>query len=196
MLERLVQDVLEVAALDGDQGTMNWRPLAVSMLVEDVVTRYMSRAEAAGVTLMAASTLPDVVVQGDPARLMRALGELVENALTFTPAGGQVSIKVTQVEQGGQHWVTIAVHDTGPGISPQDQQDIFERFYRGRPAESGDIAGTGLGLSLVQEIMRVHGGKVTVQSATPDSEGDARGPGSTFTLWLPGGYGVQGSEDH
>ncbi len=190
MLERLVQDVLEVAALDGEQGTMDWRPVAVPMLVEDVVTRYTTQADSADVTLQAAPAVPDVVVQGDPTRLMRALGELVENALTFTPAGGQVSIDVAQVEQGGQHWVTIAVHDTGPGLSAQHQEDIFERFYRGRPADSGNVAGAGLGLSLAQEIMRVHGGKVTVQSVTSDSDTDAQGQGSTFTLWLPGGYGV------
>jgi len=194
VLERLVQGVLEVAALDGEQGTMGWRPVAVPILVEDVVTRYTTQADAAGVTLMAAPALPDVVVQGDPARLMRALGELVENALTFTPSGGQVSVDVTRVEQGGQHWVSIAVHDTGPGISTQDQQDIFERFYRGRPADSGHVVGAGLGLSLAQEIMRVHGGKVTAQSAIPDSDADMPSPGSTFTLWLPGGYGAPESE--
>jgi signal transduction histidine kinase len=117
-------------------------------------------------------------VKGDQARLAQALSELVENALIFTPAGGQVTVEAETTKEEGQHWVTIAVRDTGPGISPEEQERLFERFFRGTLAESGHIPGTGLGLSMAQEIMRAHGGRVTVKSQV--------GEGSTFTLWLPG----------
>jgi two-component system OmpR family sensor kinase len=72
--------------------------------------------------------------------------------------------------------VTVAVRDTGPGISPEEQRQVFDRFYRGSLAESGHIPGTGLGLSIVEEIMRAHGGRATVESTLDQ--------GSTFTLWL------------
>ena len=80
------------------------------------------------------------------------------------------------VEEDGQIWVTIAVRDTGPGIPLEEQERIFDRFFRGSLAEAGHVLGTGLGLSIAQEIIRAHGGRVTVESQL--------GHGSTFTLWL------------
>ena len=68
------------------------------------------------------------------------------------------------------------MHDTGPGISPEEQEQVFDRFFRGCLAESGQVPGTGLGLSIAQEIVHAHGGRVTVKSAP--------GQGSTLTLWL------------
>jgi two-component system sensor histidine kinase VicK len=111
------------------------------------------------------------------------LSEVVENAVTFTAAGGQVAVEAGVVKEGGEHWVTIVVRDTGPGISREEQERVFDRFYRGKLAESGHIPGTGLGLSIAQEILRAHGGRVTVESK--------EGEGSTFTLWL---RGVRGGE--
>jgi signal transduction histidine kinase len=120
-------------------------------------------------------------VRGDNARLTQALGELVENAVLFTPAGGRVTIEVKTVEDQGYQWVAICVCDTGPGIPPEEQDLVFDRFFRGSLAESGHVPGTGLGLSIVQEIMQAHGGRVTVESEV--------GRGSTFTLWLRGATG-------
>jgi len=138
-------------------------------------------------------------VRGDQARLTQALSELVENAILFTPAGGEVAIEAGVAEAEGERWVTIAVHDTGPGVLPEEQDSIFDRFYRGSVAEAGHIPGTGLGLSIVKEIVQAHGGRVTVESPaarragpspSPDNPAqhapaaDGPGPGSTFTLWL------------
>ena len=116
-------------------------------------------------------------INGDRDRLVQALGELVENAVIFTPAGGQVTVEAGTVEEKGQRWVTVAVRDTGPGISHEEQERVFDRFYRGSLAESGHLPGTGLGLSIAQEIVRAHGGRVTVASQV--------GVGSTFTVTLP-----------
>jgi len=125
---------------------------------------------------------PDLpVVKGDQARLEQALDEVVENAIVFTSglahsvSGGRVTIQVEAVEGEGATWVTVAVQDTGPGIPPEEQEKVFDRFFRGGLAESGHVPGVGLGLSIVQEIMRAHGGRVEMES------GNA---GSTFTLWL------------
>ncbi len=176
-LSALIQDILEMTALDSGRAVEEWKPIPLPTVVGNTTTRYQSHAEASDLTLTASPLPSDLsTVKGDPTRLSQALGELVENALTFTPAGGQVTIQVTPVKEEGQHWVTIAVRDTGPGIPPEEQERVFDRFYRGSLAESGHVPGTGLGLSIVREIMRAHGGRVTAESEM--------GQGSTFTLWL------------
>ncbi len=176
-LIHLIQDILEIATLDSGQAVTGWESLSLRDVIQNAVTYYQGQAEAAGLTLVAMSLPPDLpVVKGDQARLAQALRELVENALTFTPAGGQVTAEVGTVENEGRLWVTITVRDTGPGISAEEQERIFDRFYRGSLAESGHIPGTGLGLSIVQEIMHAHGGRATVESKV--------GEGSIFKLWL------------
>ena len=177
-LEELIQDVLEITELDSGRAVTVWEPVSLSAVAREVVARYASQAEAAGLTLAAQPAPPDLPgVKGDQARLIQALGELVENAVTFTPGGEQVTIKTQVVAAQGERWVTLAVQDNGPGIPAEEQDRIFDRFYRGSQAESGNIPGTGLGLSIAKEILQAHGGRVTVESEI--------GSGSTFRLWLP-----------
>jgi OmpR-family two-component system manganese-sensing sensor histidine kinase len=111
-------------------------------------------------------------VYGNPSDLDRILGNLLDNALHYTPAGGRVTIACGP-ERGG---VAIAVRDTGVGISPDHAQRIFERFWRADAARSNDN-GSGLGLAIVRALARRHGGDVSVRS-TP-------GAGSEFVVWLP-----------
>jgi signal transduction histidine kinase len=85
-------------------------------------------------------------------------------------------VEVSAAEDEGEDWVTISVRDTGPGISAEEQERVFDRFFRGKLAESGHVPGTGLGLSMAQEILRAHGGRITVESQL--------GEGAAFTLWL------------
>ena len=178
-LLHLIQDILEMAELDSGRMNMAWKPiLAVYAHAGTQMVRYHDQATGAGLTLLR-SVAPELpIAEGSQGRLFQALGELMENAIIFTPAGGQVTVEAGLTEEEGQRWVTVAVHDTGPGISLQEQGRVFDRLYRGRLAESGHIPGTGLGLSIAQEIMRAHGGRVTVESEP--------GKGSTFTLWLRG----------
>jgi len=177
-LEHLILDILEMTVLDSGQAVIAWEPVSLPTVIRDSITRYQSRAEQTSLSLAAAPVPPDLpMVKGDQARLSQALGELVENAVIFTPAGGQVTVETGTVEAEGQRWVTVAVRDTGPGISPEEQERIFDRFYRGSLAESGHVPGTGLGLSMVQEIVRAHGGRVMVESQVDE--------GSTFRVWLP-----------
>ena len=177
-LAALVKDMLEMTELDSGQAVMAWEPVSLPTVIRDTITRYQSRAEQTSLSLAAAPVPPDLpMVKGDQSRLIQALGELVENAVIFTPAGGQVTVETGTVEAEEQRWVTVAVRDTGPGISPEEQERIFDRFYRGSLAESGHVPGTGLGLSMVQEIVRAHGGRVTVESQVDE--------GSTFRVWLP-----------
>jgi PAS domain S-box-containing protein len=179
-LATLVQDILEMAELDSGRTIMNRRRVTMSLVVSDAVESYQGRAGAAGVRLVSGPvprTLP--MVMGDPARLTQGLGEVLDNAIVFTPAGGQVVIEVGTAESEGQEWVTIVVRDSGPGIPPDEQEHIFARLYRGSAAQSGHVPGTGLGLSIAAEILRAHGGNITVQSPSE------QGGGSAFTLWLP-----------
>jgi signal transduction histidine kinase len=117
------------------------------------------------------------VVQGDRTLLGRALEEIVENAIVFTLPGGCVSVETKVIEDERRAWVAISVQDTGIGISPEEQERIFDRFFRGSMAKSRRVHGAGLGLSIAQEIVRAHGGRITVQSQ--------QGNGSTFTIQLP-----------
>ncbi|MDY7077241.1 MAG: PAS domain S-box protein [Chloroflexota bacterium] len=176
-LIHLIQDILEMTTLDSGQAVTTWEPISLFYVIENIVTRYQSRAEASGLTLVVKPAPPDLpVVKGDQARLSQALEEIVENAIIFTPAGGQVTVETGTAEDEGSLWVTIIVRDTGPGIPPEEQDKVFDRFFRGSLAESGHVPGTGLGLSIADEILHAHGGQATAES-------DASG-GSIFTLWL------------
>jgi len=88
-----------------------------------------------------------------------------------------VDIKTRLIEEEGQFWVTIAVKDTGLGIKPEDQPKLFQRFQRGSASETLNVPGTGLGLPISAEIVRLHRGRITMESAP--------GKGSLFTIWLP-----------
>lgn len=98
------------------------------------------------------------------------------NAINYTESGG-ITIVCQEAEAEGERWTTISVSDTGPGISPDEQEHLFERFYRGAAAREHGIQGSGLGLALSDEIIRRHNGRLTVESRV--------GQGSTFTVWLP-----------
>ncbi len=173
----LIQDMLEMATLDSGKAMGAWKAVSLPSLVGDAVNRYQDQATAAGLSLLARPVPAGLrPVRGDQARLGQALAEVVENAVTFTPAGGQVMVEVSAAEDEGEDWVTISVCDTGPGISAEEQERVFDRFFRGKLAESGHVPGTGLGLSMAQEILRAHGGRITVESQL--------GEGAAFTLWL------------
>jgi two-component system phosphate regulon sensor histidine kinase PhoR len=177
-LVHLIEDILEITQLDSSQVVIAWEPISLVMLIEDATARYRGRAEASNLVLEVASVPPSLPpVKGEQIKLTKALEEIVENAVTFTPPGGKVIVEIGTAEDQGHTWVTIAVRDTGPGISSEEQEEVFDRFFRGSLAESGHVAGTGLGLSIAQEIMQAHGGRITVESELEK--------GSTFTIWLP-----------
>ncbi len=178
-LSALIQDILEMTTIDSGDAMAAWENIQLSMVVTAAVNRHHNQAKALDVTLTTGPLPPNLpMVKGDPKRLAQALSELVENAVLFTPACGRVAVETAIIEETDHDWVTIAVHDTGPGITQDEQAHVFDRFFRGSLAQSGHVPGTGLGLSKVKEIMGAHGGRVTVESEV--------GRGSTFTLWLPG----------
>jgi signal transduction histidine kinase len=129
-------------------------------------------AEEKHVSLTADGTDP-VEVDADPSRLKQVVVNLLDNAVKYTPEGGEVSVSVTQRDG---HAV-LEVADTGLGISADDLPHVFERFYRADKARSRQLGGTGLGLSIVRSICLAHGGRVTVNST--------EGRGSLFRVELP-----------
>jgi signal transduction histidine kinase len=108
----------------------------------------------------------------DPDRMSQVLGNLLSNAIKYTPAGGTVSVEA----EADENEVRIRVSDTGPGIDPQEQARIFEPFYR-MHSNMYSAHGLGLGLTIVRDLVKAHGGEVEVESE-PDQ-------GSRFTLRLP-----------
>jgi two-component system sensor histidine kinase SenX3 len=171
-LARLTQEIIEISRLQGADSVVEHRRVAIGAVIAEAVDAARTGAEARRITL-AVATEPDSIVMGDHAMLVNAVRNLVDNAVSYSSVGGRVSV-TTAV---GDEVTEISVADHGIGIALQDQERIFERFYRTDPARARATGGTGLGLSIVKHIAAQHGGEVTVWSR--------RRVGSTFTLRLP-----------
>jgi two-component system sensor histidine kinase SenX3 len=171
---RLGTLITELIALSAIQdGRLDERDLVpVDEVVADAVDRIAVTASAAGIAIRTDDP-SGALVLGDRSLLTTAIGNLVENAVHYSGAGSTVT--VSRVLRRGQ--VEIAVADRGIGIAPQDQQRVFERFFRADPARSRATGGTGLGLAIVKHVAANHGGSIRLWSRV--------GEGSTFTLRLP-----------
>jgi two-component system OmpR family sensor kinase len=167
-MSTLVEDLLLLARLDQSRELAS-DPVDLNTLINEVA----ASAKAAGPEHLIEVNLDEseIFVLGDSQRIHQVLANLLANARTHTPAGTQINITAEQ----GINETTISVSDNGPGLSQEDQEKIFERFYRADPARvrSGS-EGSGLGLSIVDAVMTAHGGYVSVKSKL--------GEGSTFTL--------------
>jgi len=176
LLQRLIEDLLDLSQLDQGRARFDRTAVDVNQVLAMLVDARGLLASQRGLALevQATSGLPHVLA--DAHMLMQVLTNLLANALNYTPAGGRIMLRSDLQEGDGQAWVTLAVSDSGLGLTAEDQAHIFERFYRGEAARQTGVAGTGLGLSICQEIIARHGGRISVQSAV--------GEGSTFTVWL------------
>jgi two-component system sensor histidine kinase BaeS len=172
LLQRLVDDLQDLALADAGRLRVHPEPIDAMELAEQVVAAKQPQAAAGGVTLAAVGAAPAPAF-ADPVRLRQALGNLVANALRYTPPGGSVSVRVDHGPAG----VTLAVADTGTGIDAEHIPHLFDRFYRADVSRSRATGGSGLGLAIVRHLAEAHGGSVSVESAV--------GAGSTFTVALP-----------
>jgi two-component system, OmpR family, sensor histidine kinase SenX3 len=171
-LTALVQDIIELSRLQGADVVMQGRPVDVNTVLAEAVDRNKLPAEGKRIKISLGGH-SDAMVHGDPDLLMTAFRNLIDNAIRYSPEGTTVGVGV----RSRDGLVQVSVTDQGPGI-PQDEQDrIFERFYRVDAARSRQTGGTGLGLSIVKHVISNHGGEVTVWSQP--------GQGSTFTVRLP-----------
>jgi signal transduction histidine kinase len=115
----------------------------------------------------------------DVGLLGQVLSILLTNAISYTPSGGHVIVRTHTRQKEDDRWVGFSVSDSGPGISPEEQRQLFVRFFRGGAGRKSGIPGTGLGLAIAQEIINRHGGTIEVESdAIP-------GHGATFSVWIP-----------
>jgi two-component system, OmpR family, sensor histidine kinase SenX3 len=171
-LSRLVQQIVELSRLQGDDPVDEVEVVSVDSLAERALDRMRVDAADKAIELTFAGS-HGLQVAGNADQLTAALGNLVENAVAYSSPGTRVTISA-RVDAAN---LEVSVTDQGIGIPPNELDRIFERFYRVDPARARTTGGTGLGLSIVKHIAAAHGGDVHVWSA--------EGQGSTFTLALP-----------
>jgi len=172
-LMSLIRDLLALGALKGELPPAKRTEVILKGVVNRVVDAVQSEAEEKGIDLKV--EVPDTLltIKANEEDLERLLGNLVENAVKYTPSGGKVRVKLSSHNQE----VRIVVSDTGIGIPPESMPRIFEEFYRGKNAKETGQEGTGLGLSLVKHIVERYHGTIQVESKPQE--------GSTFTVGLP-----------
>ena len=170
-LEQMAQELLDLAQIESGQALVRLVPTPVAQLVNETVRRLAPQA-AHKRQVMSVEVPPELVVLADTEQMNRALGNLLHNAIKFTPPEGQVWVRARAAEGD----VVIEVADTGPGIPPEDLPRVFERFFRADRARTG--GGTGLGLAIAKHVVEAHGGKIWVES-----EGRA-GRGAVFRFTL------------
>ena len=186
---RLVNNLLVLARMDAGQVSLKTEPLDLGSLASEVIERLESLAAAQRVALVPGD-LPEIQVLGDRPTLVQMLTNLLENAIKYsaTVATPQVNISVGSREEAGHRLAWVRVSDNGPGIAPEDQGRVFDRFYQvdaarkrvdgtGGETSGQDSSGTGLGLAIAQWIAQAHHGEIRLESVV--------GQGSTFEVVLP-----------
>lgn len=170
----LVNELLDVAVVEEGKFRYNLQKVVISGLAQEVVQSFVPVAEKREVKLeLKAHIREGLAVVGDPVQLKLTLSNLVDNALRYSKAGGVVTIELLQ----GEDWVTVHVRDTGIGIPPVERERVFQRFFRASNAQRLQPDGSGLGLYIVRNVIRGHGGKITLTSK--------EGEGTTVTFTLP-----------
>ena len=176
-MQKVVDDLLLLARVSHPQHPLEQVRVDVADLAREVALLVEAAARGKGQTLTVEVGDRPLLVCGDPAELDRMLGNLVSNAVKYTPAGGHVSVSARRT--GDE--VVVEVADDGIGISEEDQAGLFGAFFRTTNPEALSESGTGLGLAIVASIVERHGGRVAVASRL--------GEGTTFTATLPAGPG-------
>jgi len=172
-LSHLIDDLRTLSLADAGELALNCQLISPQELLERAAAAHRPQAQNQGITLQvtAAAGLPAVSV--DAERMAQVLGNLVSNALRYTPAGGQITLAARRPADE----VQLVVQDTGAGIPPADLPHIFERFYRGDGARQADEGESGLGLAIAKSLVEAHGGAIAVAST--------QGVGSEFVVSLP-----------
>jgi signal transduction histidine kinase len=171
-LLQLVDDLLFVAQLEAGQLEVRPSELDLAAVARKAVAEAQPRAAANGITLTCDADAA-VPLEADKGRMFRMLDKLVSNAIKFTPAGGEVRVSVSNADGV----VRLEVADTGIGIAADDQDRLFERFFRASTVVEQHFPGTGLGLYITRAIVKAHGGSITVCSEP--------GEGASFSVALP-----------
>ena len=172
-LGRLVNDILDIERLQAGRVEFKFEPVLLDDVINQVISANTPVAEKNGVELFRVGKPCDSVIRADPDRIVQALTNLISNAIKFSPANGRVDIST----EHRAHGVRVSIEDFGPGITEEFRTRIFERFSQGDSSSARLRGGSGLGLSIVKEIMERHGGSVSFDTVV--------GAGSTFHLQFP-----------
>jgi two-component system, OmpR family, phosphate regulon sensor histidine kinase PhoR len=177
-MARLIDDLLSLSRIELNAHLQPNTPLDLAPIVRQVVDGLQTLARDRGVEIKVMAPSGTLMVLGDRDELVRALENLVENALKYGAAGKRVDVSMASGHtRGGAPEARVAVRDYGPGIAPEHLPRLTERFYRVDVADSRAQGGTGLGLALVKHVLNRHGGRLTIES-TP-------GAGAAFVMHLP-----------
>ncbi|MBX3358932.1 MAG: PAS domain-containing protein [Phycisphaeraceae bacterium] len=172
-LERMVSDMLSVAEMESGSLKLHADDVRFDALLEELRADYQAMAREKNITLNFDLPPKLPVIRGDRDKIAMSLHNLIGNAIKYTPANGTVVVTLQDTPTS----VMVMVKDSGIGVAAEERERIFEKFYRSRDRRIAKITGTGLGLAIARDVIRLHGGDITV-----DSELDQ---GSTFTLTLP-----------
>lgn len=172
-LQRLVEDLRTLSLADAGELPLNRQETDPADLINRIALAHQVQAQERDITLRvnAAQNLPYVAL--DPDRMTQVLGNLMANALRYTPAGGTITLETAV----GDQTIHFGISDTGPGIPPADLPYIFQRFYRGEKARHQHEDESGLGLAIAKSLVQAHGGTISVTSSP--------GAGATFAVSLP-----------
>jgi PAS domain S-box-containing protein len=171
---QLVSDLLDVSRMLSGKLALEVRSVDLAAVIADALASVQAAARAKGVQVEQNVAKGVAPMLGDPARLQQIVANLVSNAVKFTPQGGRVDVRLRQLD--GEAEITVA--DNGIGIRPEFLELVFERFRQGESSSSRRFGGLGLGLSIVKQLVQLHGGRVNAASPGP-------GRGSTFTVVFP-----------
>jgi signal transduction histidine kinase len=171
-LTALIRDLIVQARLDAPEGPAARRPIDLALLARESADAVAPLVRSRGQRLTVDAPQQGLVVDGDESSLRLALLALLDNAVKYNRPHGQVAVRAFREDR----WGSISIADQGPGIPAEEQEKVFERFYRGANAQAARVEGAGLGLSIVRQVARNHGGDAVLSSSDR---------GTTVTLRLP-----------
>lgn len=175
-LSNLVEEILTLSRLENQSHQHLYKPIDFNYLIQQVIVAHKPRAQNNKIKLHFEPTTPLPPVWGDPNQITQIVTNLLDNALNYT-SEGNITVATELQKNGSETEILLQVSDSGIGISEEDLPHIFDRFYRGSQINRDKTMGSGLGLGIVNEIVTLHNGRITVHS-TPNQ-------GSTFTVYLP-----------
>lgn len=179
-LTNIVNTFLEVTQLNRGKLQLALEKLDLAEIAEQVVTMHKTTATSHTISCVIAFSEQPYTVLGDKARLTQIFANMLQNAIKYSPFGGPITVSLRQYSNNGQQTtVEVKVQDSGIGVPLEAQPHLFERFYRASNIEGSKTRGVGLGLYLVAEFLRLHGGTICVESS------GVYGQGSTFIFTLP-----------
>lgn len=177
-LSTLLSQLLDLCRLDQQQWQLHLEPVELPELLTTLLENQAEAIQRGGLSVRLAQTGAQALrVVADRSALDTVIGNLLQNAIKYTPSGGRIEIKLQRAIATGRPWVQIAVTDSGIGIRSEEQPRVFERFYRVDKGRARQVGGAGLGLSIVRSLVERMGGRLELTSQV--------GKGSTFSVTLP-----------